>query len=333
MSVFPLLPSHPVPEGTLHRAPHRSKTTLLALAAVLCCLTAFLSGCSSQAVSQPAPGSGGKAAQVVKTWTDDPQWRLDVEPRTNLLRNFRVDAALKLVGSGQPTPEALATVRDRLAPYGCMDSVTVWDVDLRQESHGFLNGLAVSWHGPDNALNKGKDAAAVRKEEKKQLADAIGKDVTLTPMGNADVAQGLRPLKVHVTSYSTEEEEAQAAGFRYFRVAATDFVWPEPQAIDAFVKFYDSLPAKRGWLYFHCHAGHGRTTTFMVLTEMLERPAESADQAIARQKGLGGADLSHGHRYEMLQQFHRYVQYRNRTPKPLPWSQWIAAHGGDQGGR
>lgn len=304
---------------------------LLAVVLALCCVAAALAGCGTTA---GLPGGKGKpAGMAAPPWTDDPQWRLDAEPRAGTLRNFRVDAELKLAGSSQPSPEAFQTLRERLAPYGALETVTVWDVDLRQESHGFLNGLPVSWHGPANALNKGKGTEAVRQDEKNRLAGAVGTDVVVTPMGKHDVSLGLKPLSLHVTEYATEEQVALAAGFRYVRVAATDMVWPEPQAVDDFLRFYDSLPADRGWLYFHCHAGHGRTTTFMILTELLARSGESAEQAIARQKGLGGADLSKGPRARMLRQFHRYVQYRQRTLRPLLWSQWLATRGGDQGGR
>ena len=38
-------------------------------------------------------------------------------------------------------------------------------VDLRQESHGFLNGNAISWYGTRNAANEGKIGRQIEAEQ------------------------------------------------------------------------------------------------------------------------------------------------------------------------
>lgn len=251
-----------------------------------------------------------------------PAWRLDAAVGSGEPIHFRRDESLKIAGGGQPTPEVLAHLPELLE---IPSDTPVWDLDLRQESHGFLNGAAVSWHGPQNAANRGLAAKAVEQDETARLQGTMGHTIKALPMGRYDEEHIKNSFAEQVQSWSTERKLAREAGLGYERFAATDMEWPEPKVIDAFVDFYRSLPKNHGWLFFHCQAGQGRTTTFMVLYELLENPAVTADEAIAHQRSLGGADLSSGPRHEGLQLFARYV-IENRTANfQQTWSQWLAA--------
>lgn len=176
-----------------------------------------------------------------------------------------------------------------------------------------------------NAANRGMSAAAVEQDEQQRLADAVGTNVQAVPMGHYDEAHIPYTFAEAVTGFATERHIARKSGLGYVRIAATDMHWPEPQAIDDFVRFYRSLPKEHGWLYFHCQAGQGRTTTFMVLYEILERPDCTADEAIAHQRALGGADLSSGARYEGICHFAQYVRENRATDFAQRWSDWLSA--------
>ena len=255
-----------------------------------------------------------------------PQWRLDIRQGSTEIRNFRADPQLRCSGSGQTSVLGLASLGKQLSPI-LKANEPVWIIDLRQESHGFLNGEAVSWHGPHNAANAGKDASAVEADETARLQAAIGHQTHSIPMGTSDLASGMKPFTALIHSATTERQEARRYGFGYIRIAATDMQWPEPQAVDAFLTFYRSLPKNPGWLHFHCHAGQGRTTTFMALYEMLCFPNRSLTGVLTHQKNIGGADLgTPGSRYDMLQKFHTYVQENYRTGFTLSWSSWLTQH-------
>ena len=144
-------------------------------------------------------------------------------------------------------------------------------------------------------------------------------------MGHYDEAHIPYTFAEGVTGFATERHIARSSVKGYVRIAATDMRWPEPQAIDDFVNFYRSLPKEHGWLYFHCQAGQGRTTTFMVLYEILEHPDCTADEAIAHQRALGGADLSSGARYEGICHFAQYVRENRATDFAQRWSDWLSA--------
>lgn len=248
-------------------------------------------------------------------------WRLDGDRAAPPI-HFRRDESLRIAGGGQPSKTTLAHLHEQLS---LSIDTPLWVIDLRQESHGYLNEDAVSWHGVANAANRGKAAESVERDEQQRLAEAIGTNVQAVPMGHYDEAHIPYTFAEGVTGFATERHIARKSGLGYVRIAATDMRWPEPQAIDDFVNFYRSLPKEHGWLYFHCQAGQGRTTTFMVLYEILERPDCTADEAIAHQRALGGADLSSGARYEGICHFAQYVRENRATDFAQRWSYWLSA--------
>lgn len=254
---------------------------------------------------------------------DTPQWRLDVVQNSTEMRNFRADAADHMSGSGQMSVAGLEALPDKLAAVKPVDE-PLWIVDLRQESHGFLNGEALSWHAKYNAANIGKDAKAVEQDEQARLAATYAKEVRGVPMGKTDTASGMLPFDAVVVQAVTEQQVAHVDGFGYVRIAATDMQAPEPQAVDAFVDFYKSLPKNPGWLHFHCHAGEGRTTTFMAMYEMLQHPERSVDEVLQHQQEIGGIDLRQkGNRYAMLKNFHQYIRENQRSVYVKSWSDWL----------
>ena len=248
-------------------------------------------------------------------------WRLDGD-RSAPPIHFRRDESLRIAGGGQPSKTTLAHLHEQLS---LSIDTPLWVIDLRQESHGYLNEDAVSWHGVANAANRGKAAESVERDEQQRLAEAIGTNVQAVPMGHYDEAHIPYTFAEGVPGFATARHIARKSGLGYVRIAATDRRWPEPQAIDDFVNFYRSLPKEHGWLYFHCQAGQGRTTTFMVLYEILEHPDCTADEAIAHQRALGGADLSSGARYEGSCHFAQYVRENRATDFAQRWSDWLSA--------
>lgn len=250
----------------------------------------------------------------------EPAWRLDGDRAAPPI-HFRRDEPLRIAGGGQPSKTALVHLHEQL---NLSIDTPLWVIDLRQESHGYLNEDAVSWHGVANAANRGKAAESVERDEQQRLAEAIGTNVQAVPMGHYDEAHIPYTFAEAVTGFATERHIARKSGLGYVRIAATDMRWPEPRAIDDFVRFYRSLPQEHGWLYFHCQAGQGRTTTFMVLYELLERSDCTADEAIAHQRALGGADLSSGARYEGICRFAQYVRENRATDFAQRWSNWLS---------
>ncbi len=213
-------------------------------------------------------------------------------------------------------------------------------VDLRQESHGFLDGAAISWYGKKNWENQGKTLSEVTELENKLLDElqAAGEaEVALTFKASGKSPDAPRTL-LKLNKASNEAALAASYGVSYLRIPATDHILPGDSQVDDFLDFYRTLPPGT-WLHFHCHAGHGRTTTFMAMYDILRNQGSvSLEATLKRQAELGGIDLAqtpktkkgwevkaYEERLAFLKQFHSYVA--SGASLTQSWTQWRAAQG------
>jgi Inositol hexakisphosphate len=92
---------------------------------------------------------------------------------------------------------------------------------------------------------------------------------------------------VIVKQASIERDLVSSADASYVRVAVTDHTRPVDEAVDRFIVAVRALP-QNAWAHFHCEAGLGRTTTFIVLYDMLRNASRvSLEDIVQRQKLLG----------------------------------------------
>src|SRR5215216_6589608 len=226
-------------------------------------------------------------------------WDIDLELANDAPRNFRATNErlsqsngekiaktgldqLRASGSGEFDLQGLKLLLARTR-----GPVTVFD--LRQETHLFVNDLPVSWYASHDWANVGRTQADIEKQETEQVQSfKPGSEIDIRPgqpvkhrNGNATT-----PQRVTVERTSTERDVVESAGAHYVRVAVTDHAPPLDSAVDRFVVAVRGLP-QNAWAHFHCEAGLGRTTTFMVLYDMLRNANRvSLDDIVQRQKIL-----------------------------------------------
>lgn len=175
-------------------------------------------------------------------------------------------------------------------------NVTV--IDLRQETHGFVNGMPLSWYGKYDWADVGLSRKEVIEVEHHKL-DSLKKagEVTVTVVLKKNKADDtftrVRDTTFRLISVMTEEDLVKTYELGYLRITATDHRNPVTDDVDRFVDFVRRLKGGNNWLHFHCHAGDGRTTTFMVMYDMMKNAkfAGFAD-IIERQHLIGGIDLT-----------------------------------------
>ena len=276
------------------------------------------------------------------------KWRLDEDPELAEPRNFRMASDdwrvepedepptregldnLRISGSAQCTAAGFASLYATLS--AAAPGAPIYDVDLRQESHGFADGLPVSWHKKNNLANEGKTPEEVALDEEERLAELSEGTTTFVPKGKTDKGR-VEAVTFAPQNVQTEKEVVEAIGFRYVRFYVTDRTQPDTETIEAFLDFVDSLP-RDAWLHFHCRAGHGRTTTFMAMYDMIRNPGIPAETIIERQHLIGGADLTAMkdeewkneriiQRLETLKLFSEYVRARHAGETTLRWGEWI----------
>lgn len=169
-------------------------------------------------------------------------------------------------------------------------------VDLRDESHGFINGAAVTWYAEKDWGNKELTDQEAATDEQKRLASVkIGENITIHTIlekSYEDKILRTAPNIVKVTSVMNEETLAKENNANYLRLRVVDHQAPEEAELTAFVNFVKTLPAD-SWIHIHCRGGAGRTTTFLCILDILKNgKTVPLKDIIQRQFVLGGSNLN-----------------------------------------
>lgn len=223
-------------------------------------------------------------------------------------------------GSAQFSEKSLGAILKKIPS----QHITI--VDLRQESHGFVNGTAVSWFVERDWANKGKTLPEVLDDENRRL-----KEITEWPIATLYASRKF-PVPVWVKSSFSEAELAATKNLGYLRIPVTDHMRPTDADVDVFINFVKSLPKDTVWLHFHCAAGEGRTTTFLAMYDMMRNATKvKLHDIFLRQHLIGGINfLSESasdwrksyfeDRKQFLRQFYVYCQQNPLFQKT--WSTW-----------
>jgi protein-tyrosine phosphatase len=235
-------------------------------------------------------------------------------------------AALNISGSCQYSQVQLDNLVKKIAA----GKFTVYLVDLRQESHVFLNGIPVSWYAVNDWANVGRSLEWIQNDENLHLIRIVaarGVVISTLVKGEGGQFSTKDPVTVEVRDATTEMGLAHQLGIDYIRIPVSDHCRPTDDMVDRFVTFVRGLEAN-AWLHFHCHGGDGRTTTFMTLYDMI-RNAESLtlEAIVARQSLIGEYDLFKGSsesyklRTQFITAFYAYV--KDGGYASMSWSEWV----------
>lgn len=203
-------------------------------------------------------------------------------------------------------------------------------VDLREESHGFINGLPVSWRLPHTTWTNVQKSLVQIEENERELCQQVAKlnKVIIDPQN--------KPLPIQVSRAYTEKELIKRYNLDYLRIPITENHKPSDAAVEQIMQLIQNQPEGL-WLHIHCHGGRGRTTTFLLMYDMLKNGRQvSLDDIFLRHLLLGGTDLKKQldlkiprhvalyYRLQFLKQFYEYVTTNDINK--VSWTTWSKAH-------
>ena len=238
---------------------------------------------------------------------------IDSTSSVGLPMRLRDIPTLNISGSAQFTKDQLLNLKN----YINKDNICI--VDLRQESHGMINDLAISFLSPYKDLNNGFTTEQTIKAENSLLNKIkIGNTIQLYKH------TGIFIKDITVDFISNESQLVTEADMQYKRFAVKDNSAPTPDIVDEFVEFIKNKPDDIH-LHFHCAAGKGRTTSFMVMYQAMKNNSNlTLEQLLSYQYNIGGVNLHDNNiQYNFLEDFCNYVQKNKDSNYSISYSQWI----------
>jgi protein-tyrosine phosphatase len=245
--------------------------------------------------------------------------------------------ALRCSGSAQLSVAGFHDLRRRLPG---VPSEALHVVDLRQESHGFVDGAAVSWYARSNWGAAGlSDEEALALEALRLRLLALADTVWI---GSVDAVKRGAPRSFVERTRPRVANEEQAFGLgagRYLRLPVSDHARPSDGIVDRFVAFLRGLGGG-GHVHIHCRGGKGRTATFMALVDMLHnaerlpcgeilaRQARLSDYALTKEPDPASAKAPFiAERRLFIERFYAYAR-ENPLGAPRRWSDWAGLPAG-----
>ncbi|MEK2644765.1 phosphatase domain-containing putative toxin [Bdellovibrio sp. BCCA] len=282
---------------------------------------AVLAGCAEKVVTdhsdKPAPIAAKSSFFMTKPQPTEPvELVFDTKYAGKKAVNYRKNPDIKMSGSATLDPKALKEVakpvKKNKAPF--------YVFDLRQESHGLINDIPVTWQAEHDWANADLNHDEAVRRERRQLGDLrVGEKIN----------------GVEIKSIETEESMVRSAGYQYVRLTVTDHVRPVDSEVDRFIEAVRELP-ENAWIHFHCRAGKGRTTTFMVLYDMLINAKYVPFDDIINRNAKLSEDYDvmavvdakdwrapyQKERADFVRAFYEYAKENPRGEKKL-WSEWV----------
>ncbi|KAL8868935.1 MAG: hypothetical protein Q9174_004650 [Haloplaca sp. 1 TL-2023] len=224
------------------------------------------------------------------------------------------------------------------------------DFDMRQEFHGFIDGVSISWYAADNYNwgNVEKADDEIEGKELKKLRKLASRDGSLDiwPRGHfktggehcelsAFCVENLPEAKIQTEKELVEEHKNGV----YYRFPVPDHARPHDDMIDRLVEAMREVASDKDiTLIVHCHGGMGRTTLAMTMFDMLYNAKDvSYPDIVKRQIKLRRREESsptmRGKEYKaalgaektrLMEVFHKYAEENPIGHKdPLSWSDWL----------
>ncbi len=195
---------------------------------------------------------------------------------------------LAISGSEEPSEKGWKDISDYISRHKSSRNQPVLVLDLRQESHGYLNGKAITLVSEYDWINKGKSNSQSLIDQEDWLESLrVQKKIRGVLSSQQFAAKEYSNGKTtSVKVVKNEKDLVSRLGFEYHRLYVTDHAAPSDSEVDAFLTIIKNAP-KDTWFHIHCRGGKGRTTSFFVMYDMLKNADKvSFEEIVARHASI-----------------------------------------------
>lgn len=238
---------------------------------------------------------------------------LDSKKNYKLPARFRTIPELNISGTAQFRPSQIDNIKVAIND----SKITV--VDLRQESHGFLDDSPISYYSFYQLINSNLNSSETEKSEEVDLS-------RLPLAANIPIFRvtGEYLESIKATIILNEKSLCNNYGLGYKRFAVRDNSIPTPEIVDDFIVFLNSID-KNTHLLFHCDAGDGRTTMFMSMYQMMKNENNlSLSTILNDQISAGGIILTDNiPRATFLEYFYNYTLENKNSNFETSYYNWL----------
>lgn len=247
-----------------------------------------------------------------------------------------------LSGSEEPSVKGWQDIAEFIARKNPKKNKPVVVLDLRQESHGYINGRTITLVNDHNWINLDKPNEQSKLDQEHWLSSLRTKKKVngiLTPIQYRD-KDYLNGKSIAVGAIKNEEYYVTKLGFEYYRLYISDHRAPLDSEVDAFLNLIKQRP-KKTWYHVHCRAGKGRTSTILAMFDMIKNADKASfEEILDRQASIppyynlkdiyrGDIELTpyYIQRLGFLVQFYEYAR-QSLTGYSGSWSEWKAQQSG-----
>lgn len=298
-------------------------------------LLSLLTACGS---AKKCLDSCGSLKRTAAPRVFETELRFESRTLKRSIPRLRAQMENRASASAQFPPAGLEALREQT-------SAELFIVDLRSESHAFVNGYPVSWTAFRNLSNAGLSWAQIQEDETLRI-EALRKQKSL-PVVFSETSEidwlepkkdktRLKPgQKLKVKRVQNERAIVESAHAHYVRIPVEENLRPSDDELDRWITAMRLMP-KDAWVHFHCSDGGHRSSLFLILYDILKNARfHSLDELIQRGLRLPDDDdtlripVETDWRYPyrrdqayFLEAFYAYAKANPGTDSPL-WGDWV----------
>ncbi|MGL5617282.1 MAG: fused DSP-PTPase phosphatase/NAD kinase-like protein [Sarcina sp.] len=232
-----------------------------------------------------------------------------IKIENQLPKNFYYNEMLSISSSGQFNEKQLENLMERI------NEKRILIVDLRMESHGFINGESFYFEGTEIERD-GLLSNEIFVEEIKDLEKIKEKK-------NIDLYNENKKIleKIEVIKMKNEAEVVYSKNLEYMKLAIKKGEVPSMDVVDNFINIFKNKP-KDVHLHFHCDNGSNRSKMLLIMWEIINNSKIDFNELISEMKSKYNYSFEDKKQEGFFVEFYNYVRENEKNNFEIAYSIW-----------